>query len=194
VDLVILDISDPRNPVKISSLLEIPGRPRNCVVHESYVYVSSFDGGLRFIDVSSPTNPFEVGYYQTPTFLALNCFLSDPYVYVAAACLGLQIYEFYGAGVEEEEKTMPSPAIIQLLQNPIKGNYIELLLSSPENNQARITLYNQIGQRLRTYQINGLQSGKNILRLDAMELPMGIYFLKLSAGEYTETKKIIKIR
>jgi uncharacterized secreted protein with C-terminal beta-propeller domain len=196
VDLLILDISDPRNPEKISSF-DTPGTfaRKNCFVHDSYVYLSDADGGLRIIDVSSSSNPFEVGYYQTPTFLALNAFLSDPYVYVAAACLGLQIYEFYGAGIEEgPEKPIPLSSKLRLLQNPIRGDCIEVLLSSPEQNSAEISLYNQIGQKLRAYHFNALKKGENRLRLDVKGLPAGVYFLKATVSEHEDIQKLIKIR
>ena len=91
----------------------------------------------------------------------------------------------------EEEKPITYPPHLQLLQNPMKGNHIELLLTSPESNEVEITLYNQIGQKLRTYQFNGLKPSENRLSLEAEGLPAGIYFLKLNGKP---VGKVVKVR
>jgi len=147
----------------------------------SYVYVAAGEGGLRIIDVSSPSNPFEAGYYQTPRpGGAANTFLSDPYMYVATYGCGLQIYQFYGAGVEKEsEKYGAVSASIKLLQNPVRGNFIRLVLTTQNAHYAKLELYNLLGEEVKTFSFNNLSFGGNKVELSIDELPTGIYFLRL---------------
>jgi hypothetical protein len=188
--LRVIDVSIPSNPTEVG-YCDTPDDARDVAVSGSYAYVADGTAGLRVIDVSSPSNPTEVGYYDTPD-IAVGVAVSGYYAYVADFRAGLQIYEFLGVGVEEEKPT-PCPDKIRLLQNPVSGNHIELLLTSPEDVHSEITLYNQIGQRLKIYQFSGLKSGENRLRLDARGLPAGIYFLEATIGDHIETRKLIKI-
>jgi hypothetical protein len=66
----------------------------------SYAYVADYNCGLRVIDVSNPESPQEVGYYDTPGD-AWRVSVMGRLVYVADGDHGLQVIEFYGAGVEE---------------------------------------------------------------------------------------------
>ncbi|MEO0112951.1 MAG: hypothetical protein ABIK80_03215, partial [candidate division WOR-3 bacterium] len=68
----------------------------------SYAYVADEDSGLRIIDISDPQNPQEVGYYDTPGE-ARGVYVSGSYVYIADCSVGLQIYQFYGTGINEKE-------------------------------------------------------------------------------------------
>jgi hypothetical protein len=65
--LLIMDVSDPIQPVPISSL----AIPRftfapvvGVVAADGYAYVAAGMGGLRIIDVSDPANAFEVGAWE----------------------------------------------------------------------------------------------------------------------------------
>jgi hypothetical protein len=164
-------------------------------VRESYAYISDFDGGLRIIDVSSPTNPVEVGYYYAPTFFALNCFFSDPFIYVAAACLGLQIYEFYGTSIEEkEQKSESSPMTLRLLQNPVTGRSIPLMLLTNNLNNCAFGLYNTLGQQVETFYLENLSIGKNNVDLPINDIPSGIYFLKLKNDPSVPPEKVVILK
>jgi len=62
--LIILDVSDPANPVRVSSH-ETSG-PAQCVAAAgNHAYVADGSAGLQVIDVSDPANPMHVGGYIT---------------------------------------------------------------------------------------------------------------------------------
>jgi hypothetical protein len=187
--LRIIDISDPRNPFEVG-FHETDGNISDCFLNEPYVYVADGIQGIRVIDVTSPSSPFEVGYYVTPDN-ALSIDATENTAYIACDPCGLQIYEFMGAGVEEKPSRDALSSSIRILQNPVKSNYIYLVLTSPKTSNIEISLYNQIGQEFNTYQFNGLKSGENRLGLDAAGLPAGIYFLKLNGKP---VGKVVKVR
>ncbi|TET16914.1 MAG: T9SS type A sorting domain-containing protein, partial [Candidatus Cloacimonadota bacterium] len=189
----VLNISDPSNPQEVG-FCSTPGDAEKCSFDKPYAYVADGSEGFRLIDVSDPANPYEVGYYATPDH-ARDIFFNEPYIFVVDRDCGLQIYQFYGAGVEEDlEKLFVTQPSIKLLQNPVKGNYIELLLSSPKNSNTEIALYNLLGQKVRAYSFGNLKSGKNALRLDTKGLITGTYFLKSENLQNHKTVKIILIK
>jgi hypothetical protein len=159
----------------------------------SYAFVPGLYCYFWIFNISEPSNPIYCGCYYSYVyyFQFYGIFSMGTNLFVTSD-LGLQTYQFYGAGVEEEPKK-PTPYLsgLQFLQNPFKGGHFEVLLSSPKQIPAKITLYNQIGQRLRTYHFNRLKSGENKLRLDAKGLPAGIYFLK-AGGKLVG--KVVKVK
>lgn len=78
--LVILDISNPTQPVKLG-LVELPGSAQDVYVLGNYAYVADWYG-LRIIDVSDLSSPYEVGFYDTAGY-ALGVFVLGNYAYVA---------------------------------------------------------------------------------------------------------------
>ena len=104
--LQVLDVSDPRQPIAISSQVGTPGHALRLVVVERHAYVThdwrvgefadpAIGMGLRIVNVEDSIAPAEVGYYQissdSPSYLNdLN--LAGRYLYLAKAS-GLQILD-----------------------------------------------------------------------------------------------------
>ncbi|MGQ9817098.1 MAG: T9SS type A sorting domain-containing protein, partial [bacterium] len=66
------------------------------------------------------------------------------------------------------------------LKNPVQ-KHIELLFNLPADKGMNLNLYNLLGQRIRTYQINQSISGRISLPTDG--LSSGVYFLKSEGYE-----------
>jgi hypothetical protein len=100
-----------------------------------------------------------------------------------------------------EESVTAKPRDFVLLQNyPNPFNpETEISYSLPEAAQVRLTVYNVLGRRVRTlvdeYQTEGQKSvhwdGKDD---SGSNVASGIYFYRLHAAEYTETKKMVLMR
>jgi len=70
-DIEIFDISDPTNPILVTSFAgasgSIPeGTVRDLAVRGDYVYSLTFSGGLLIWDVSNPAEPFRVQTFTIP--------------------------------------------------------------------------------------------------------------------------------
>ncbi|MCA9742443.1 T9SS type A sorting domain-containing protein [candidate division KSB1 bacterium] len=61
----------------------------------------------------------------------------------------------------------------------------------PKTGQVSIVLFNTLGQKVKTLVDEVKQAGTHRIRLNATELPSGIYFYKIVAGDFTSTKKMI---
>lgn len=59
----------------------------------------------------------------------------------------------------------------------------------PKTGQVSIVLFNTLGQKVKTLVDEVKQAGTHRIRLNATELPSGIYFYKIVAGDFTSTKR-----
>ena len=84
--LVIVDISDPANPVQVGSY-EMPlGHARDVAVAGGFAYIAGGEAGLHIVDVSTVTNPVEAGS-SAAAVSAWAVDVAGDYAYVADAHL-----------------------------------------------------------------------------------------------------------
>ena len=86
--LVILDVSNPSNPIIIASL----SKPylMEVFVNDTYAYVTGNDKDFSIVDISSPGNPTIVGSINTPGRTG-GVFVSGTYAYVADTDTGFYV-------------------------------------------------------------------------------------------------------
>jgi hypothetical protein len=69
-----------------------------------------------------------------------------------------------------------------------------ILYSIPNSGNVTITVYNQLGKEIMTL-VNGFKNkGSYEISFNGSELSSGIYFYKLNAGSYTDTKKMLLVK
>ena len=84
------------------------------------------------------------------------------------------------------------PAAFALGQNtPNPFNPVtEIAFALPEESDVSIEVYNVRGQRVKTLLDEPRPAGWHTLRVDASEMASGVYFYRMQAGEFTETRKM----
>jgi len=194
-DVSLFDISDPYSPQKIFTNWMWVSWPSGVDISGLYAYISSLDAGISVHNISQPNNPAFAGYYKSfmEGFFFHGVFSSGTYAYVSTDC-GLQIYEYYGASVEETEEKTTSPLSFKLLQNPVRNNHISVQLQNWKDENINLSLYNLLGQRIKIFHLNKLPSGENKIRLQIQELQSGIYFLKLEGQATSQSAKLIILK
>ena len=111
----------------------------------------------------------------------------------------LNIDDSVGTSVEARANEQPRVfAIDQNYPNPFNPSTI-IRYQLTKNATVRLTIYNQLGQRVRklgeakqaagTYHVNW--DGKNE---EGIEMASGIYFYRIDAGEFVESKKMLLLR
>jgi hypothetical protein len=80
---------------------------------------------------------------------------------------------------------------ISLYPNPVLRD-MELTLNCNSSSTASFLILNSAGQVVRSYE-HHLDNGRNSIRFDVSKLPAGAYSLLMQMGNYTETKKWIKM-
>ena len=66
--------------------------------------------------------------------------------------------------------------------------------SIPELSDVKLEVFNLTGQKVKTVVNETQKAGNYLVRLDAGNLPSGIYFYKLTAGDNTVTKKMLLMK
>ena len=89
--LVIVKVTDPRNPVRLSSIGTL-GWARDVAVQGNYAYVAAESAGLTVVDITNPAVPTIAGNVDT-SGQALGIVLNAPLVYVADRAGGLKIID-----------------------------------------------------------------------------------------------------
>lgn len=64
----------------------------------------------------------------------------------------------------------------------------------PKISFTELTIYNLLGREVTTFVNEQLKPGSYEVEWDASNYPSGVYFCKLSAGEFTETKRMVLVK
>ena len=74
---------------------------------------------------------------------------------------------------------------------PFKDN-LNIKVESPLNMNGTLSLYNGIGQKVQDFGTYTLKKGENEINLDSGELPVGLYFIRMTSVYGTKTLKILR--
>jgi len=177
--LRVVDVADPQNP-QVVGHCDTPGDANGVAIVGNYAYVADDDGGLRVINTTNPQNPQEAGYHGTPA-AALGVAAAGDYAYVADY-YGLQVYQFYGAGIEQGRATPRQPTAYSLQPTAtIVRGVLELAGGKPGQSttgQSLVFLLDATGRR-----VAELHPGRN----DVSRLEAGVYFVQ-SAIDHRQPK------
>ena len=192
--LSILDVSDPARPGLIGSL-DYPGTAKDLELQYDYVYIqSSYDINLRVIDIANPAHPVMTGYYTTPHY-PQGIAVGDEVIF--AACWDhFESYDCDDAVWVKpgEQSTEPADFILHnAYPNPFNASTAisyQLLAVSKVN----LTIYDITGREVFTL-LEGYQSaGTHSVVFDAKDLTSGVYFARLEAGDFRQTRKMLLIK
>ncbi len=104
-------------------------------------------------------------------------------------------YEYPGSGVAVDE-TAALPSTFSLSQNyPNPFNpTTTITYDLPRLSEATLTVYDVLGRQVSLLASGTQPADTYELTFDATELPSGIYFYRLQAGDYVETKRMVVLR
>lgn len=95
--------------------------------------------------------------------------------------------------VKESEKISTEFNLSQNYPNPFNPE-TTIEFSLPERSSARIVLINILGQVVKEVSNGYYSAGRHQIKLNASNLPSGVYFCKLDAGNFTSVKKLILMK
>ena len=97
---------------------------------------------------------------------------------------------------DEIEATLSAPLEYALRQNyPNPFNPVtNIEFSTPESGRVSLVVFNAIGEVVATLHEGELEAGAHVVAFDASDLPSGIYFYRLTAGSFTQVKKMTLLR
>jgi len=96
----------------------------------------------------------------------------------------------------EREDALGTPKEFSLTQNypnPFNPS-TTIRWGLPSRSHVSLTVYNTLGQQVSVLQNGDQDAGFHEVRFDAKNLPSGVYFYRMQAGAYTETKRLLLLR
>lgn len=126
-----------------------------------------------------------------------NGAIDDVHVYDRSLTYG-EIDSLYNKQVTSISSVSPSHpnkyALSQNYPNPFNpATTIEYAL--PKAEKVHLTVFNMLGQEVATL-VNGeaMQAGVHSATFNAENLPSGVYYYRINAGDFSETKKMLLVR
>ncbi|MFH1891984.1 MAG: T9SS type A sorting domain-containing protein [Candidatus Zixiibacteriota bacterium] len=140
------------------------------------------DGQLRVLIWSDSKNHISAG---THDLFGINAELS---------IIEVEVVDYYGNLMNANivEKVVPSAFTLnQNYPNPFNPS-TDIIINLPTQSNWKLDIYNVSGQLVRTFSGNAI--GEVTVTWDAAGAASGIYFYKATAGQYTDTRKMLLMK
>jgi len=99
-----------------------------------------------------------------------------------------------GLSAGDQPQDLPaSYALAQNYPNPFNPS-TDISFDLPRSGKVNLTVYNILGQAVTTLVDRELDAGSHTITWDASENATGVYFYKLTAGDFTETRKMMLLK
>ncbi len=99
-------------------------------------------------------------------------------------------------GVEGQPPSVKMPGSFELAAarpNPV-GRMTEIAYALPVARTINLAVYNAAGQLVKVLDSGSKAAGYHSARWDGSSVPAGVYFYRLSAGEFTQTRSMVVVR
>lgn len=187
----IIDVSDPENPIFVSGYDSL--YTSEIAVRDGYAFLSGA-GRFYLMDVSDPTQPLLISSYFYPMIYYQNKLtLHDEYIYLAAYS-SLRILRLTPTGLEEVEVISPENySLSQNYPNPFNA-MTTIRYDLPEQSDVRIEIYDIMGRKIKTLVSGITPAGSHSVTWDSDDIPSGIYFYTITAGEYRDSNSCVLLK
>ena len=209
--VTIWDIQDFNNVNMVSEWMAADAEDftvHNVFVRENYLYCSYYAFGLQIVDISDPYQPTLAGYFDT--YLGENelyggnwgvyPFTNNCNIYVSDRSNGLFVVDFPECGADLGfVSAVPNPQSFQLhaaFPNPFNPiTTIRFEIPSVETRHAvSLQIYDITGRLIETLIDEELGPGYNTIQWNANNFSSGVYFVRLEAGSFHNTQKVILLK
>lgn len=99
----------------------------------------------------------------------------------------------YSDVIEFDSKPIDSYKLGQNYPNPFNPSTV-IRFTLPTAGKVTLTIYNSLGEVVKTLINTSIETGYHEVHFNAENLPSGLYFYKLKAGTFTQTKKMLLIK
>lgn len=186
----------------------------NAMVHNAYfkgdtIYMAHYRAGVVALDVSTlPSQPTVIGYYDTypgsgtayqGAWNVFPYYNSGRFI-VSDIATGLYVFRF-GNPIGISHNGNEVPGEFKLEQNyPNPFNPVtKIKFSIPGNNGSRshftrLVVYDITGKAVKILVEQNLNAGNYEAELNSGDMASGMYFYRLTAGSFSETKKLVFVK
>lgn len=159
----------------------------------NYLYIAFAESGIKVYDLNNISNPQEVGYYDTKGIAwSVDCW--DDKIFVADSRYGMPVIRNTLITNINDQLTMLSDFhLMQNYPNPFNPS-TKIRYSVPHTSLVHIKVYDVLGNEIETLVDEYKSAGTYEITWNAENLPSGLYFYQLKAGEFIQTKKMILLK
>ena len=120
----------------------------------------------------------------TATLIIDNNSPINPQIYVSLRAI---------VGIDDIEVIPNAYALFQNYPNPFNSN-TEIMFALPKISQVELTVFNVLGQKVATLVNGKLDVGIHRVNWDASNVASGIYYYKITAGEYSKIEQMTLLK
>jgi hypothetical protein len=135
----------------------------------------------REVKIADSIGCFEIDTKNQPTF------------YLMGAIINGRQYSMIFTGIDDGASLPQGYALYQNYPNPFNPT-TTILYDVPQQSHVIIRVFNMLGQEVQTLVNEEKNPGSYNLEFNAGELPSGVYYYRLTAGNYFEGKEMMLIR
>ncbi|MEZ4746823.1 MAG: T9SS type A sorting domain-containing protein [Calditrichia bacterium] len=192
--LRIYDLSNLDAPVEVGKSFSGGSWDGTASIDGNFAYLNCEEYGLRVFDISNPANPTEVAYFDDAP-IARGVTAKNGLAYVAERADGLTIYrnELVVGIADDDRQIAENFTLEQNYPNPFNpGTRINFQLV--KNAKITLDVLNTLGQKVATL-VEGVHSaGDYSVDFNAQNLSSGVYFYRLTAGNVSQTRKMLLLK
>jgi len=189
---LIFDISDLTNPVLVSQI-DTPNLAKDVVAESNYMYVADTSSGLSIYDIQNISSPELSAAYNSAGQM-LNIYLKGNYIYAADRYSLLILYFDRETGTIERITDYPVNYLIpDNYPNPFNSS-TTLKFNLPEDAEVVIDFYDILGRRVDTLSPGKQTAGPRTFVWNPKNLTSGVYFYRITAGNYSQSRGCILLK
>ncbi|MCF7810140.1 T9SS type A sorting domain-containing protein [bacterium] len=190
--LRILDVSVPSEPRSIRFYNTI-GTAYDIEIEDNHVYICDGEYGFLVLDITDPEQPVEIGYSCQP-LQAEKIEVENGLVFIPEN-YRLEIYDArLVLGVKKENIKIPDNyELLTAYPNPFNST-TTITYGLAKSAPTRLMLYDLTGREVLTLYEGFKQAGCHTATLTAGDLASGLYFVRLNAGGFRQSRKVVLVR
>lgn len=201
----IWNIQDLTNVTQVSTWQ--PTNITTSIVHNVEIYgdtavIAHYTAGVRVLDISNPAQPSEIAWYDTYPSNNGNTYTGCWGVYkfpsgkIAASDMKTGLYVLKvgnSVGINDYNNTADDYSLGQNYPNPFNPKTV-IRYSISENNFVNLKVYDILGNEVSELVNKKQTAGNYQIEFNGESLSSGIYFYRLTSGEFVETKRMILLK
>lgn len=203
--LKVWDIQELSNVTQVTTWQ--PAGITTSIVHNVEIYgdtavIAHYTAGVRVLDISNPAQPVEIAWYDTYPANNNNLYQGCWGVYkfpsgkIAASDMKTGLYVLKvgnTAGVNENNTIADDFRLEQNYPNPFNPKTV-IRYSLIETRFTTLKVFDILGNEVATLVNEKQNAGSHSVEWDAADYPSGIYYYRIHAGNFTDTKQMILLK
>ncbi len=175
----------------------------NVEIYNNLAVVAHYSAGVRILDITNPVIPTEIAWYDTypSSNIAdyVGCwgvymFPSSGKIIASDRQTGLYVIKIGNpVGISNNQTIPESFSLKQNYPNPFNPN-TTIEFSIPKNEYVTVKVFDVLGKQVGILADEYKIAGNYKINYDAANLSSGMYFYTITAGSFTETKKMTLVK